>query len=218
MTFTDLQNMVVYWLDDPNFGYFTTTQVQLWLNNGQKEVQKLLLNAGEHWYTKPVQTSTIANQAEYVLPSDLLKIHRLEVVLSGTAPNENVIPIEPITLMQKDLVDNSTGVPTAYTLKKSRIVLYPYPDSIYTLRMWYSPLVANMTNGTDVPDAPEQYHEMIAILAAIDGALKDERNTTLLVGKREYYEAMMKNDAQDRRQDRPRMVVTTSGDDWNGIY
>lgn len=209
MTLAELRTLTLSWLDDTNAGYFTIPQVDVWLNNAQKEVQKLLLQAGQNYYMGPCQTTLVVNQSDYVLPQDFVKLHRLEIVISGVPPFENTCPIAPITLNQQDLVPNQTGRPQFYFLKKNRIVLWPAPDSALTLRLYYSPLVADMTLATDIPNVPYSYHEMLAVLATVDGMLKDQRDPSSVIMKRTYYETMLKQDAQERLQDAPRSIVQT---------
>ena len=118
MNFQNLQDLTVYWLDDLNYGYFTPTQVQRWINNAQYEVQKLLLQAHENYYLTVVQTTMVVGQTDYVLPTDFMKLHRLEIVLSGTIPNETKSPLGSITTNQQDLVNlNANGTPQFYSVK-----------------------------------------------------------------------------------------------------
>lgn len=212
MNFQNLQDLTVYWLDDLNYGYFTPIQVKRWLNNAQLEVQKLLLQAHSNYYLYPVQTTLVVNQADYVLPQDFLKLHRLEVVNSGSPPNEDVSPLSPITLNQQDLVPSHTGTPQFYFLKKSRIKCRPAPDTALTMRLYYSYRVAEMTLSTDRPDVPEEYHEYLPVLAAIDGLIKDGRSIEPLLAKKTYYDTLMRQEAEERQEDAPRSIVTTGSD------
>ncbi len=209
MTLAELRALTLSWLDDPNAGYFTIPQIDAWLNNAQKEVQKLLLQAGQNYYMKPCQTNLVYGQSDYVLPQDFVKEHRLEIVVSGVPPFENTVPLAPITLNQQDLVPNQIGQPQYYFLKKNRLVLMPAPDTILPLRLYYSPLVADMLLATDIPDVPPSYHEFLAVLATVDGMLKDQRDPSNIIIKRTYYETMLKQDAQERLQDSPRSIVQT---------
>lgn len=209
MTFLDLRNLVLYWLDDLNAGYFTPQQVNVWLNNAQYELQKLLLQANENYYLECVQTTLITNQTDYVLPDDFMKLHRLEMVVSGVPPQENKLSLSWITLNQQDLLGNQQGQPQFYTIKKNRLILFTAPDQPYILRLYYSPRVTQMVLDTDVPNAPAHYHEYIAVLATRDGLLKDMRDIAAITAKLNYYEAMLKNDAQERNQDAPRSIVST---------
>lgn len=217
MTFGELKSLVSFWLDDLQFGYFTEAQVSVWLNNAQKEVQKRLIKAGDNYYVKCVQTTLVVNQNDYVLPEDFKKENRLEVVISGTVPNESVNAITPITLNQQDLVVTGVGTPQWYYFKRNRIVVIPAPDTALPLRLYYSYLVADMTLDTDVPDVPESYHELIALLACQDGFLKDGRVNDLLMKKITAYQLDMDSDADERNQDMPRSIVET-GIDFQGGY
>lgn len=212
ITFNDLQNLTAYWLDDLNFGYFTQTQIQFWLNNAQKEVQKILLQSRSNFYLTPVQTTLVVNQNDYVLPQDFLTIHRAEIIMSGTPPNEDPYPLSPMTLNQQDLVPNHTGTPQFYFLKKNRIRLLPAPDTALTFRMHYSYEVANMVNSTDIPDIPDAYHELLALKAAQDGLIKDGRNMNALLMKMNEFKELLKQETQDRNEDAPRGIVQTGND------
>ena len=209
MTFGELKSLVSYTLDDLQFGYFTETQVGVWLNHAQMEVQKRLLKAGNNRYNLPVQTTLVVDQNDYVLPQDFKKLMKLEVVISGTAPNESTSPIVPITTNQSYLVPSGTGTPGYYNFRKNRLVIYPAPDTALVMRMQYSYLVSDMVNSTDVPDVPDDYQELIALLACEDGFIKDGRVNPLIEKKISQYQKDLDSDAQERSQDGPRMIVQT---------
>ena len=218
MTFQNLQDLTVYWLDDLNYGYYTQTQVQLWLNNAQVEVQKMLIASGQNRYNAWVGTTLIVGQSDYVLPQDFRKINNLEIVLTGLPPNETVVPIVPITTNQKYLIDMGQSTPAAYRFRKNRIVIQPAPDTALLMRMEYTYLVANMVNPTDIPDVPTEYHEMIALVACADGFIKDGRQNQLLMTKIEAYKTDLMQDAQERSQDVVRSIVQTGDNSDAGMY
>lgn len=219
MTLLDLRTLVLTWLDDPNAGYFTTSQVNQWINNAQKETQKILIQAGENWYVKCAETPVFMSQCAYALPGDFLKTHRVELVTGGTAPNETKFTLESITIQQQDLFNMQVGQPRAYFLKKDRMVIFPVADADYqALRMSYSYRVLDMALDTEVPDVPEQYHEFLAVLATLDGLYKDGRDPTPMMAKKQYYEALFKQDAEERTDDGAKSIVITqsysSGEEW----
>lgn len=219
MNFRQLKDLTASWLDDLNFGYFTETQVSVWTNNAQKEVQKRLLKAGKNYYTKCVQTTLVVNQSDYVIPDDFKKLHRLEVIVSGTPPNESKSPLSAITANQQDYIASGSGTPQAYYFKKNRLVVLPFPNATLTMRLLYSYEVTDMSADSDVPDVPDGYHELIALLACEDGFLKDGRVNELLQKKLASFQKDMDDDAQERNQDMPRTIVETGasfdgGFDW----
>lgn len=213
MTLLELRTLTLQWLDDVNAGYFTTTTVNSWINNAQKEAQKRLLKAGQNYYLKCKESQLVVNQSEYVLPSDFRKLNRLEVVISnhGTT-SEAKQPIIPITLNQQDFVGVGPGTPRGYFLKKNRLVFWPAPDQTLFIRLYYSYMVADMVNDVDVPDVPEPYHEYLALLAAQDGFLKDGRVPDLILKRISEYESQLDSDANERLLDMPRSIVEVGND------
>ncbi len=223
MNFSQMQVRLSYLLDDVNNGYFTLTQIKRCLNDAQMEVQKRLINAGAQWYTKCVSTNLIADTNCYTVPTDFLKLHRLEVITDET--NNISYMVQQITMNQQDAFKQnwstvSSGNPTVYFIKKNALTMYPVPNTVYPLKLNYSYLVADMVNDSDVPDCPTQYQELIIFLAAVECFIKDGRDASLLMGKIEAFDKMMKSDAEDRLQDQPRMVVMEDNDsgDYGNWY
>ena len=218
MTRLEIRTLILSWLDDINGTYFTSDQVNTWINLAQREVQKQLLQAGENWYMKPVETTTVASQADYVLPNDFIYLHRLEVVLSGSGPTENRQPVQSISTNEQDLLSIVLGTPTNFYIKKDRMTLLPTPSQAWTLRLYYSPRVADLGSDSDSPDVPEQFMEYVAIIAAYNGFIKDDRAPdNLLIKKNEYIE-LLKQMAKDRTQDVPRQVVMVTDYDCGGAW
>jgi hypothetical protein len=213
MTRGDLQNLVLYWLDDLNAGYFTPVQVNAWLNNAQIEVQKQLIQGGELWYNKCATFETIANTDCYSLPADFLKVNRLETMVQGqTVPNQVWGDILPVTLNEASNLNYGSGQPSVFTVGKDCLYLKPIPDNVYTIRMNYSYRVTPMTDDLNVPDVPPEFQEYIAVMAAMDGFLKDERNPSNLMTKMGYYKDMMTKNEIQRQRMKPRRVTMTTDD------
>jgi hypothetical protein len=220
MTRGELKALVSYWLDDLSFGYFSETQVNLWLNNGLERLQRKLIGSGERYYTKCVVTDTVRGQREYVLPDDFRKIQRLELIISGYATTqEQRRPLTFVTLNQQDLLSTLLGPPARYTIRKNRIQVYPASDSnSYKIRLYYTYKVSPMDEDIDEPDAPLQYHELIALYACEDGFLKDGRMSEILLKKMKQYEDEVDRDSIERHQDGPREVVVTEDYGDSGGY
>lgn len=213
MNFGQLQSLVSYYLDDLQFTYFTPTQVQQFINNAQREVQQKLIQAGQNFYLTAVQTPTVANQEGLALPDDFLKIEHCELITGGVYPNEQRSILEHSTHRESDIVNYAPGQPVTFFLQKNCLILRPIPDvSTYILRLHYQYRVSDMTADGESPDVPLEYHEYIAILAAIDGFLKDQRDPSPFFAKRDYYEMSLKQSSNDRMEDKPRGVVVTWDD------
>lgn len=219
MTLAQLQVDVAAILDDINYGYFTQTQITQWLNKGQNEIQRRLLKAGNNRYTKTITTPLIFNQSAYALPSDFKKLHNLEVIVSGTPPNESTNPVSPITENQKYLVQNGAGTPNFYVIKRNALILYPASDGTApTLRMTYSYMVTDMVNPTDSPDCPYDYNHLLTLIACEYAMLKDGRASPYLEGMLAKEQASIDSDAQERTQDQVRSIVETGSNSDNGFF
>lgn len=210
MTKADLRTYMLQLLDDPFGSYFNTAFSDLALNIGQEEVQKSLIMAGELYYVKVVTALTVTNQADYIWPTDLLKVHKLELVTSGVSPNENIQVLMPITLNQMYAFGQITGTPSNYVLMKDRFTLYPIPDTPnLTVRLYYSYKVAALTSDSQVPDIPEQYQKVIAAYAARQGKVKDDASMANINALIAPFEQEMNQLAQDREYQTPRRVKET---------
>ena len=219
MNLSQLQTFVSVQLDDLNKTYFTAAQITVYLNNACREVQKLLLGANQNYYVKCVVTPLVSGQQSYALPQDFLQLNRLDIITNGTGANQTYYPVAPITINQQDMVATySAGDPSYYFIQKNRLMLYPWPQTAYTLRLRYSYLIPNMVNESDVPDVPEQYHESVGYIACIDGLLRDGRDASFFLRKREELIERLKEDADERNKDVSRSIVVTDFGMGNNSY
>ena len=221
MTFLEIQDLVLTWLDDADAGYFTRPQVRRFVNNALRETQKQLIQSGESWYLKCVQTNTIANKDAYALPADFLKLHRLEIITSGdgTQIQDAKAVLLPMTPMESTSVPTGPGTSSVYYLKKNCLVLKSVPDRSYPIRLLYSYAASDMVIDTEIPDVPVPYQEYLAVLATIDGFMKDQRDASqFLAGKKSSYETLMKQDANNRNVDFPRSIVRTESEGFEVFF
>lgn len=215
LTFADLQSICSDFLDDPNNGYFTLPILKQRLNLNQKELQKRLISANQDYYTRCVYTTTVAGQAAYAFPSDFIQDIRVYYITQGSGPTASEQKIERITPNQRDLLSDTQGDPGYYYFQGNNLILAPVPNRIVELHLEYSYLVADMVQQTDVPDAPAQFHEYIALLTVRDLMVKDMRPMGNIQTKLNEYEMLLKQISVQRSADGPRMIVQTSSLDFN---
>lgn len=214
MTLTTMLSLASDYLDDTANGYFTTTQLTLRLNLAFKELQKRLILAGEQYYVVRVYTNTVVNQQAYAMPSDFLNIIRLDYVPFGSAATIAEQKIYAMTPNQRDLLASTVGAPRYYYFQNNYLMLAPFPDVIYQLKLEYTYYIADLVNGSDVPDAPPQFHEYAVLMAVRDCMVKDNRPLGNIETKLKEYEELLKQMASQRHDDGPRMVVSTDAMDW----
>lgn len=220
MTFLELRNLVLYYLDDLDAGYFTPVQVNRWLNNAQESVQKKVIQAFEDLFIKCVETTTVVGQREYNLPDDFRKLNRLQLIQSGTTPQtESLFDLLYITRGEESNYLQNFGTPQCFYFLNKQLILTPAPDQAKTIRMDYTYKIPDLSSDSDVSEIPTEYHELIAISAVVDGLIKDGRDPGTLLAKKTMLEDELRKDAEQRNISSPRTVVQTQDDgDFGGFY
>lgn len=216
MTFAELQTLASDWLDDPQNGYFTLPILKQRLNLSLRELQKRLISANEEYYATCVTTNTVTGQAAYALPADFMQVLRFEWKPLNAGATYKPQKINEMTPNQRDLLSDMQGDPGFYYMQKNNLILAPFPSRIVELHLEYSYYVQDMVNDDDVPDAPQQFHEYIAILTTRDCMIKDGRSIVSIKDKLNEYETLLKQIAVQRQADEARMVVQTNSMDYYG--
>jgi hypothetical protein len=180
-----------------------------------------VLNSMDDWdfSAESATTSLVANQQEYLLPLDILKIKRIEVSMDGVnwyvstpmdvnetgnatdadTVTKNFYPTRP----KHDLMDNS-------------IILYPIPDTSVTagLKIWYEHLPAVLASSNDTPNLARPFHKGLCYGAAKDyfeKYLEAGANSSKAVSagqNMETYIARMNTYYRKKDQDRPYNLET----------
>lgn len=217
MTRAEMRTLISQWVDDPDFGYFTEATLNTFINNALYEVQKRLIMAGENFYITCVTTPTVTDQAEYALPDDFWGVRKVKVITGGSGVTASYVILDAISMGQSNQFA-TTGCPQAFYLKKNNIVLVPAPNTdTYTIELEYAYQIPLMTLDNDVPDVPTHFQEYVAILAAYNCFIKDDRVPSILETKRDQYEKLMDEAADNRVMSKARTIIITS-DGYYGNY
>lgn len=215
MTVGEIKAYVWSMVDDLNGDYFTSPEVLRYINQMQQEVQKLLIQSGNNWYVIIDQTqSTVINQGNYTVPTDFLKMNRIELV-QNPGVNETRYSIQSIPLSQKDAICFDSDVAGFYLLKNT-LWFSPFPTTVKTIRLYYTYRIPPVAVDADIPDVPLQYHEYLADRVAEICFLKDGRDASFIRAKCMSTEQDLKNDAIERNQDHASRVVSVDED--GGIF
>jgi hypothetical protein len=119
-------------------------------------------------------SSLVANQQEYVFPSDILKIKRIEITYDGTtwyeARPEDVNEQEYDSGSVARINDNYDQSEPKYDLMDNSLFIKPVPTTAVTsgLKIWYEKLVTQLSADTDEPVIPRPFHKGLCYGAAKD--------------------------------------------------
>lgn len=123
-TYSELQTAIANWLDRTDL----TTRIPEFISLAEaKFIRKV-----NHWrMEKRATITTIAGTNSIEVPSDYLSMRVLKL---NTDP-VNVLEFLPPSIFYEG--NTSNGTPTHYTVQGDQLLLYPTPDSEYTVEMGY---------------------------------------------------------------------------------
>ncbi len=153
---------------DPSGTQYTPTVLASWIDNGIKEcvIQNSLCQ-------KTASTVTVPGQTDYNLPTDIFKLHSVNV--DGDK-------IKVWTLDEWEARNNGPGAleETGRSFQAyvwaNKLVLTPSPDAEYALKInyIYEPAAIDPDDENDDLPIPPAYHMRLVVFALAQVALQDE--------------------------------------------
>lgn len=110
-------------------------------------------------------TALAAGTEDLTLPTDFSRLYSAVALQSGTEGNQTLSPVTPNDFDR--LPTDSTGKPQFYDVVGSTISVYPTPDASYTIQLRYWRVPDTLTNDTDVPEIPAEYHHLLTTYSLV---------------------------------------------------
>lgn len=134
-----------------------------------------ILEAMDGWDFKgEIATANLVSaHQEYVFPTDILKIKRVEITYDGT----NWYNASPFDINMRSTATDTTSVASDFEKSSpyfdaydNSMFLYPIPDANVTngLKIWYEKEATELSSATDEPVIAEAYHKGLSYGAAKD--------------------------------------------------
>lgn len=177
LTVADITKRVQRQFGDEDFAQIQQSDVINWVNDAMREIanQNDLLQ-------KQGTASTVANQTQYTLPTDILNLHRVAYLGFALRPISVEEADELITGNSQSITQGyPTGTPSHYWIFAGKINLFPAPDTAVTsgLILNYTRQPAPVTSTTDTPELPAQYDNRI-VEYCLGQAFELDMNTTMM--------------------------------------
>lgn len=150
------------------------------LNERYQEICTTLISCNDNLYGVKATTNLNVNpnQEAYALPSNLVRLKRVEIAYDGaTWRNVEMMDDEEILTFALD----ATTINQRFTQSDPKAVLYgsllylrPIPSIAVTnsLRLWYTALPGLLSNMTSSINVPAEYHPLLQYGVASDVALR----------------------------------------------
>lgn len=227
VTLNTIRTQVRSNIDEANSSDWADAEIDRAINQRYHRLYTAVLTVYEDYKVSTTLLTTVADQQEYDLPSDLFKVRRVEInydISNSNSTFQRVLPISNIDGIRTRLGEtNLSGAirrNPGYYIIGSKIGFLPIPDKNGTnaIKVWYAPVLEDLEENEDTIDIPypERYYSVIS-----DGATGD----MLRFGAQDSIEAdkydqkyaagllLMQEELEDRIAEEAKMIIDTSGDD-----
>lgn len=190
MNVSEITSRVKFQFGDESGVQIDDSKIIRWLNDGLREFayQNRLFQAKA---TVPIVVGTKA----YVLPPNLLRLHAVKV---------DFVPIKEMSVIEVDEYisqadgTTSTGSAQVYWMYGDEINLYPIPDSVQTLQIYYSKVPDELAATTDVIPVPEEYRTRLVEYCLTQAYEMDENFKAAQIKGEQFRSGL--NDMRDAQQ------------------
>lgn len=180
MQLSDVRTLARQKSDEEATGYVSNSEVLSYINQGLRFVYGKIAQRFENYFiTKGTVgngglITTVSGTDEYNLPTDLMKLVRVEQRQSGSSSENDWITLKALNIGNDNIrvfypprEGYGPGSAYGYFIAGNKIYLRPVPTQAFSLRIWYVPRVTALSADSDIPGIPEEYHELLAEYAAI---------------------------------------------------
>jgi hypothetical protein len=212
MQFSDIYNEVLtYGFNDGPQVY--VGRIKRWINEGQ---QRLAREVDAPEFQETFTITTTGGVSTYALPADFIR----DADIGFPSMITRLLPID-LSQFDQFAGDPSLailGPPSQYTLYQSNVLLYPTPDTVYTLLMHYTGRPPDLVFDADIPELNSDYHDLLVTYAAMRAfeAEDDYEAAQFWLGKWQRERGQYATDMNNRQRDRPRLIPGTFAGSFGG--
>jgi hypothetical protein len=212
------------YLTNTNTTTYTNADLDASINNYLDLFTTEILDSMDEWdYQGEIATTDlVASQQEYVFPTDILKIKRIEISYDGT----KWYLANPMDINERGEATDTTSIANDfstsdpfYDLMDNSLMLYPIPTSsvVGGLKIWYEKLQTHLSTDTDSPNFARPFHKGLCYGAAKDYFEKylEKGNAQKLANatnQLELYIGRAKSFYRKKNQDRQYIVESSFAD------
>ena len=162
-------------LTNTNTTTFTDADLDSAINTYYHQFVNNIVQSMDDWdfQGETATADLVASQQEYLFPTDILKIKRIEITYDGTNWNK----VKMMDINKRSGATDSTTIGNEFNteapfadLHDQSLFLYPIPTAASTagLKIWYEKEATELSAATSEPKFLEAYHKGLSYGAAID--------------------------------------------------
>lgn len=209
---------------DNTSSFWTDSQLTTFHNLIQQELQQTIVQADEDYFVTQSFLSIVAGTAEYALPTNTIKVVRVEDNRDVQSPQE----LQPVTINNRGLMyppsffmNSQATWNGGYYLRGQQIVLTDTPNytNASAIRLHFVRRLADVSNGSDTSELPGEHHRAL-VWGVVKYALFQEQAEAAYVQASGEYEKMVtriQKEVEARQIQRPRRVTSlVNNAGWEG--
>lgn len=178
MQLSDLRASARSKADEESTGFISNTELNRYLNQGLRLVYGKIAQRFQNYFIVPGTTlnggkfTTVSGTQEYSLPATLLKLVRVEQRNTNSTTDNDWRKMETANI-DTDMFDTYYPIREGYLpqfgyfIAGNKFYIRPVPTTAFDVRLWFIPLVADLSADGDIPGVPSPYHELIADYGAL---------------------------------------------------
>ena len=226
-TFLNIRDATRSYLDEASAVDFTETEVKREVNSGFHRIVTAVLETFENYYVATYETSSVASQQEYALPSNFLKVRRVEINYQPNTTGsvkQRAYPMD-IDQVRRDLSVSTLGPSVirnpGYYIVGNNIGFIPIPSvsssDTDAIKIWYVATQDDLSADDDDVDVPyaDRFAPSIAKYAAAQLLRKgqqEEQAAKTLMGEFMSDMEELKRQLEDRIEEESKSVIDVHGD------
>lgn len=174
-TLSDLLTDTRARLDETTQRFWLDTQLTTWINEALRDIARRT----ETILSFNTTVTAIAGTNKYALPSDVIRVHRVEFVPTGQTL---IYPLEPRTYGEMDQVwgiqqSRQQSYPSYFVLwgfsPNITMQVWPVPSQGGNFNVYYYRLPVTLANPADIAEIPEGWQDLVPLYVESVAKRKD---------------------------------------------
>lgn len=153
-------------LDDKAASLIGDPDLNIMLDQAVYKTVGQIRRVKDEYFVKSAPLTTVANTRGYAFTAVAADVHRVRFIEKNSAPK--YARLERVDWLTHKLEFDATGEPGYYAELNKTIYLLKVPDAIYPYTVFYDQTITLPTSeATEIPVIPVEYHDLVAIWAAL---------------------------------------------------
>jgi hypothetical protein len=213
ITLSAIRDIVRFRGSFENSAKFTDARVNVEINAAYAELYEIIADSNEGFFDTTGTVSTVAAQDWVALPSDFWRLRGVDRLDGG-----RYVELRQVGIADRNRFQQS-GSPRAYRTAagstRGRLILYPTPSAVETLRITYTPTVTALAADGDTVEAYNDWSDYICAGTLLRLYQREERPLGEIQQELARITARIIKATAQRRAAEPEYLVRGRGIDFD---